>query len=197
MLKRRPSGPILLSLLTAVSLAVSAPAAGQGFLEAAKSLGQKATAVAGDKAVEGVKSAAGKSLTGKLEKEINTRLMNDAKKNQCSFKTDSDQLEPGCDNKLKNLAGSLIDAKKKLTSAGISGFKFEVSGHTDSRGSADHNKELSGKRAAVIVKELIARGVPAGEIISVGRGSESPLVKPDNTPAKQAQNRRYELRVRL
>ena len=51
--------------------------------------------------------------------------------------------------------------------------------------------------AAVIVKELIARGVPVGEIISVGRGSESPLVKPDNTPAKQAQNRRYELRVRL
>lgn len=197
MLNRRPSGPILLSLLTAASLAVSAPAAGQGFLEAAKSIGQKATAVAGDKAVEGIKQSAGKAVTGKLEKEINTRLLSEAQKNQCSFKTDSDQLEPGCDNKMKSLANSIIDAKKKIASAGISGFKFEVSGHTDTRGSAEHNKELSGKRAAVIVKELIARGVPANEIISIGKGSESPLVKPDNTPAKQAKNRRYELRVRL
>jgi hypothetical protein len=28
-------------------------------------------------------------------------------------------------------------------------------------------------------------------------GSEQPLVKPDNTPAKQAKNRRYEVRVRF
>lgn len=197
MLNRRSSGPVLLSLLTAASLAVSAPAAGQGFLEAAKNLGQKATAVAGDKAVDGVKQAAGKAVTGKIEKEINTRLLSESKKNQCSFKTDTDVLTPGCDNKLKNLANTLIDAKKKLASAGVSAFKFEVSGHTDSRGSAEHNKELSGRRAAVIVKELIARGVPAGEIISIGMGSERMLVKPDNTPAKQAQNRRYELRVKL
>lgn len=197
MLKRRLSGPVLLSLLTAASLAVSAPAAGQGFLDAAKNLGQKASAVAGDKAVEGVKKAAGKAVTGKLEKEVNTRLLTEAQKNQCSFKTDSDQLEPGCDGKMQKLANTIIDAKKKLAGAGISGFKFEVSGHTDTRGSADHNKELSGKRAAVIVKELIAKGVPAGEIISVGMGSEKPLVKPDNTPAKQAKNRRYELRVRF
>lgn len=197
MLKRRPVGPVLLSLLTAASLAVSAPAAAQGFMDAAKSLGQKATAVAGDKAVEGVKQAAGKAVTGKVEKEVNTRLLAEAKKNQCSFKSDSDVLEPGCDNKMKSLANTLIDAKKKLNAAGVGVFKFEVSGHTDSRGSAEHNKELSGKRAAVIVKELVARGVPQNEIISVGRGSEQLRVKPDNTPAKQAQNRRYELRVKL
>jgi hypothetical protein len=28
-------------------------------------------------------------------------------------------------------------------------------------------------------------------------GSEHPLVKPDNTPAKKAKNRRYEMRLRL
>lgn len=150
-----------------------------------------------NKAVEATKGAAGKSLTGKLEKEINTRLLAEASKNQCSFKTDSDVLEPGCDAKAKKLAQTMIDAKKKLTSAGVSVFKFEISGHTDSRGAADHNKQLSAKRAAVIVKELIANGVPAGDVISVGYGSERLLVKPDNTPAKQAKNRRYELRVRL
>ncbi len=149
------------------------------------------------KAVEATKGAVGKSLTGKAEKEINNRLLAEARKNQCTFKTDSDELEPGCDAKAKKLALTVIDAKKKLTGLGMSAFKFEVSGHTDSRGAADHNKQLSAKRAAAIVKQLAANGVPADEIISVGYGSERPLVKPDNTPAKQAKNRRYELRVRL
>jgi hypothetical protein len=39
--------------------------------------------------------------------------------------------------------------------------------------------------------------VPADEIVSTGVGSEHPLVKPDNTPAKKAKNRRYEMRLRL
>jgi OmpA-OmpF porin, OOP family len=91
----------------------------------------------------------------------------------------------------------LIDAKKRLNSAKVQNFKFEVSGHTDTSGSASHNKDLSQKRAATIVKELVARGVPQNEIVAVGKGSEAPLVKPDNTPAKKAKNRRYEIRVRL
>lgn len=143
------------------------------------------------------KKVAGDAATSKLEGEINKRLLAEGQKNQCSFKVDSDQLVPGCDKKLKNLANALIDAKKRLNSAGVKNYKFEVSGHTDSSGNADHNKELSGKRAASVVKELVTRGVPPDEIISVGMGSEQMLVKPDDTPAKKAKNRRYELRVRL
>ena len=79
----------------------------------------------------------------------------------------------------------------------VQNFKFEVSGHTDTSGNASHNKELSEKRASVIAKEEQARGVPKNEIVSVGKGSKAPLVKPDNTPAKKAKNRRYEVRVRL
>ncbi len=143
------------------------------------------------------KKAAGGATTGKLEKEINKRLLEEGRKNQCSFKSDSDQLEPGCDAKAKRLANALIDAKKKLNSAGVQNFKFVVSGHTDSSGSAAHNKELSAKRAEVMVKQLVAKGVPAGDIQSVGMGSERPLVKPDDTPAKKAKNRRYEVQVKL
>jgi outer membrane protein OmpA-like peptidoglycan-associated protein len=143
------------------------------------------------------KKAAGGAATSHVEKEINQRLLDEGRKNQCSFKTDSDQLMPGCDGKIKKLANALVDAKKKMNAAGISNFKFEVSGHTDTRGKADHNKELSGKRAAVIVKELVGKGIPQNEIISIGMGSERPLVTPDNTPAKQAKNRRYEIQVRL
>ena len=143
------------------------------------------------------KKAAGSAATVQLEKEINARLLAEGRKNQCSFKTDSDVLEKGCEGKLKNLADLLLKAKLQLNKAGVSNFKFEVSGHTDSSGNPAHNKELSGQRAAVIVKELVKRGVTQSEIISVGMGSERPVVKPDDTPAKKAKNRRYELQVRL
>jgi OOP family OmpA-OmpF porin len=141
-------------------------------------------------------SSAGGAARGEVLKEVNTKLMAEGRKNQCSFKTDSDQLAGGCDQKLKNLANVLIEMKKQLEGAKVQSFKFEVSGHTDSRGKADHNKELSQKRAGVIVKELVARGVPQGEILAVGFGSEKPLVKPDDTEPKRAKNRRYEIQVR-
>ena len=145
-----------------------------------------------DKAIGGATSAA----RDKSIKEVNQRLLAEGRKNQCSFKTDSDELAPGCDSKLKKLTNALVEMKKRLKVAGITDFKFEVSGHTDSSGKAEHNKELSGKRAAVIVRELVARGIPETEIISVGMGSERPLVTPDDTAAKKAKNRRYEIQVR-
>ena len=72
-----------------------------------------------------------------------------------------------------------------------------MSGHTDSSGSAAHNRELSLRRAERIQKELAARGVPAGDVVAVGAGSERPLVKNDDTPSKKARNRRYEVQIRL
>ena len=116
---------------------------------------------------------------------------------QVSFRSNSDQFEGKCDDKVQNLFNALVDAKKRLNEAGVSGFKFEVSGHTDTSGKPARNKELSKKRAAKIVKELVKKGIPPGEIIAVGKGAEAPLVKPDDTPEKKAQNRRYEIRVRL
>ncbi len=143
------------------------------------------------------KQVAGNAATGTLEKELNKRLLEESRKNQCSFKTDSDVLQKGCDPKAKRLAEAVVDAKMRLEKAGVRSFKFEVSGHTDSSGSASHNKELSLKRAERIRKELSARGVPTGDIIAVGAGSDRPLVKPDDTPAKKAKNRRYEVQIRL
>ncbi|MDC0709318.1 OmpA family protein [Stigmatella sp. ncwal1] len=154
-------------------------------------------ALAAPSPVEQFKKAAGNASKSTLEKKINTKLTEDARKNQCSFKTGTDVLEAGCDQKLKNLTAALVEAKKQLDAGGVKNYKFEVSGHTDSSGDAAKNKALSEKRAAVIVKELVSRGVPLAEILAVGRGSEQPLVKPDNTAAKKAKNRRYEIQVRL
>ncbi len=143
------------------------------------------------------KQVAGSAAVGTVEKEINKRLLDESRRNQCSFKTDSDQLQKGCDPKARRLAQAVVDAKKRLEKAGVRSFKFEVSGHTDSSGSASHNKELSLKRAERIRNELATRGVPAGDIVAVGAGSERPLVKPDDTPAKKAKNRRYEIQLRF
>ena len=144
-----------------------------------------------------LKKAAGDAGKGAVEKRVNAKLTTEASKNQCSFKSGTDTLDAGCDQKLKNLANALIEAKKQLDAGGVKSYKFEVSGHTDSSGDAAQNKALSEKRAEVIVKELVARGVPRSEIIAVGRGSEQMLAKPDNTAAKKAKNRRYEIQVRL
>ncbi|MES1208710.1 MAG: OmpA family protein [Pseudomonadota bacterium] len=144
-----------------------------------------------------VAGGAASGARDKAAQEVNAKLLAEGRKNQCTFKVDSDELAPGCDKKLKNLTNTLIEMKKRLKVAGITSFKFEVSGHTDSSGKADHNKELSGKRAATIVRELVARGVEQNEIISVGMGADRPVVTPDDTPAKKAKNRRYEIQVKF
>src|SRR3954451_19510137 len=98
--------------------------------------------------------SASDAAKGKAQKEVNAKLLAEGRKNQCSFKTDTDELAPGCDTKLKKLANVLVEMKSRLDASKVTSYKFEVSGHTDSRGKAEHNKELSNKRAAVIAREL-------------------------------------------
>jgi outer membrane protein OmpA-like peptidoglycan-associated protein len=143
------------------------------------------------------KKAAGGAATAKVEKEVNRRLLEESRRNQCAFKVDSDELAPGCDPKAKRLANAIVDAKKRLNAAGVKNFKFEVLGHTDTTGGADHNRALSEKRAAAIKRELVRKGIADAEIDAIGMGADRPLVKPDDTPAKKAKNRRYEVQVRL
>jgi outer membrane protein OmpA-like peptidoglycan-associated protein len=142
-------------------------------------------------------AAAEKKANEQVVNKVNKKLLAEGQKNQCSFKSGTDVLEPGCDGKMKKLATQLIDAHNALEKAKVPNFKFVVYGHTDTVGKPEDNKELSNKRAAVIVKELIAKGVNKEEIESVGMGAEKPLVKPDDTPAKKAKNRRYEIQVKI
>jgi outer membrane protein OmpA-like peptidoglycan-associated protein len=181
MKKHRMVSIAILSLTLGVAAAFSArPALAIDFDSLAKKAG-------------GAAASAGKD---EVFKKVNAKLLSEGRKNQCSFKSDSDELMPGCDAKVKKLASTLVDVKKQLEAAGVKSYKFEVSGHTDSSGKAEHNKELSGKRAAVMAKELVGKGIPANEIVSVGMGADHPLVTPDNTEAKKKKNRRYEIQVK-
>ncbi|HEY7724502.1 MAG TPA: OmpA family protein, partial [Anaeromyxobacteraceae bacterium] len=54
------------------------------------------------------KKAAGGAAVARLEKQVNKRLLEEGRKNQCVFKTDSDAFEKPCGAKLKNLGNALI-----------------------------------------------------------------------------------------
>jgi len=73
--------------------------------------------------------------------------------------------------------------------------KVEVAAHTDSRGKASYNLDLSNRRAASVMTYLVAHGVSADRLTSQGYGEAQP--RADNaTVAGRAKNRRVELRIK-
>lgn len=69
--------------------------------------------------------------------------------------------------------------------------KVRVEGHTDTRGSAEYNLELSDKRAAEVMAFLIAEGIDPARLISEGYGESTPIDAGDDHDA-WARNRRVE-----
>merc|ERR1711991_147756 len=53
--------------------------------------------------------------------------------------------------------------------------KIEISGHTDSRGSAAYNKELSKNRAKAVVDYLVGKGISKDRLEYAGYGEEQPI----------------------
>lgn len=71
---------------------------------------------------------------------------------------------------------------------------IEVRGHTDSEGTAEHNRQLSLRRAEAVVNYLKAHGISESRLRWHGYGEELPIA--DNaTPEGRQQNRRVEYRV--
>jgi hypothetical protein len=72
--------------------------------------------------------------------------------------------------------------------------QITVTGHTDTVGAAAYNLELSQRRAEMVADELIRRGVPATDIVTIGRGEEDLLV-PTADGVDEPRNRRVEIVV--
>jgi OmpA-OmpF porin, OOP family len=103
------------------------------------------------------------------------------------FRTGSAELEHSSDA----LLNSVADVANRCPSV-----KIEVSGHTDSVGSAQANLELSVARAKSVAAFLTQRGVAPARITTAGFGDAHPVASND-TDAGRAKNRRIEFRVLL
>jgi OmpA-OmpF porin, OOP family len=88
-------------------------------------------------------------------------------------------------------AAQLKELELALNSSSLGKDKFLVAGHTDAKGSAQYNKQLSLKRAEAVKRFLIAKGMDAGRLTTVGFGSEK-LLAPDRP--EDPSNRRVEIR---
>ena len=106
------------SLLLAAALLSATAARAQFDAESLKKAAGEAGKSAAGQAEEKGRASAKKAGSDQLEKKINEKLLGDARKNQCVFKSGSDQFEGNCDDKVQNLFNALVDAKKSLNEIG-------------------------------------------------------------------------------
>lgn len=71
--------------------------------------------------------------------------------------------------------------------------KWEVQGHTDNVGTAEHNRVLAQGRAQTVVDYLVSRGVDRSILTAKGFGEDRPVFS-NSTIYGRAQNRRVQLR---
>ncbi len=102
-----------------------------------------------------------------------------------NFNTNSAVIMPGSESILNNAVKVLND------NASV---HVRVEGHTDSRGSAAHNKSLSERRANSVVAYLVGKGINADRLSAIGYGEAAP-VAPNDTPENMYKNRRVDLVV--
>ena len=71
---------------------------------------------------------------------------------------------------------------------------LEISGHTDSRGKADYNRDLSQRRADSVKTYFVQRGIASARLQSIGYGLTRPIAD-NKTSSGRATNRRTEFRL--
>ncbi|HKD97697.1 MAG TPA: OmpA family protein [Micromonosporaceae bacterium] len=74
------------------------------------------------------------------------------------------------------------------------GVRLEIEGNADAVGSAASNLVLSRARAKAVYDRLVALGVPAGQLSTVGLGETDPIA-PNDTAAHRALNRRVDFKA--
>jgi outer membrane protein OmpA-like peptidoglycan-associated protein len=101
------------------------------------------------------------------------------------FATGEHALLPIAKDKLREVAAALLEQGDS---------RILVEGHTDARGSAQKNQELSLARAREVRGFLISQGIPTSNIEAAGLGEERPVASNQSAEGR-ANNRRVEIVV--
>jgi OOP family OmpA-OmpF porin len=138
--------------------------------------------VDGDADKDGVKDS--------MDKCPNTPAGVQVDKNGCTivanlhinFDNNSYKIDKASDTNVQKFADFMKAAKS---------YKAEIIGHTDSVGKEAANMKLSENRANAVKTSLVAKGVPAARITTVGKGESQPVAS-NMTKEGRAENRRIE-----
>lgn len=101
------------------------------------------------------------------------------------FDTNKADLKPGASRSLKKIAGFLAEYPQRMA---------KIEGFTDNTGSADHNQDLSNRRANAVRTSLVDLGINGERISTQGFGKDSPIAS-NNTASGRQMNRRVEIIV--
>jgi len=100
-----------------------------------------------------------------------------------NFDTDKDTLKPGAEEVIVEIV-KLLQNNESL--------QLEIQGHTDNTGGADHNLDLSERRAATVKRFLLLYGIDDSRLTTKGYGMTQPIAD-NSTEEGRAENRRVEL----
>jgi len=99
------------------------------------------------------------------------------------FRTGSSRLDNQGRDAIRQVAGAL---------QGLPDISIMVEGHTDDRGNAERNWELSLDRALTVTQALTSFGISPTQVVAAGRGEYAPRAS-NNTANGRALNRRTEI----
>ena len=100
-----------------------------------------------------------------------------------TFGTNEYAIQPGFQPTLNSIAKVIKEYNKTMV---------QITGYTDSTGSAALNNSLSLQRANAVANYLRLQGVSADRIVTEGAGSRNPIAS-NSTAAGREQNRRVEI----
>lgn len=130
-----------------------------------------------DKQAEEMEKVLGDAEVKRVEEGIVVEF-----KDKILFGFDRSDLGPTAQNNLNKLA----DVLKRYPDTDI-----QVIGHTDDKGTANYNQNLSERRAASAATYLRGQGISSTRLVTKGMGESDPKVANDSD-ANRAENRRVE-----